>query len=68
MRLKLKMVYLFLWYFLKLKLVKMGYYGNRVFIFAWDLGANFLGIPNWVIGWFLNFIFFNFGLKGVMER
>ena len=45
----------------------MEYYGNGVLIFAWDLGVNFLGIPNWVIGGFLIF-FFNFGLKEVMER
>ena len=33
----------------------MGYYGNEVFIFAWDLDVSFLGIPNWVIRGFLIF-------------
>ena len=45
----------------------MGYYGNEVFIFAWDLDVSFLGIPNWVIRGFLIF-FFHFGFKGVMEK
>ena len=32
----------------------MGYDGNDGFTFAWDLGVIFfLGIPNFVIGWFL---------------
>ena len=38
----------------------MGYYGNGVLNFAWDLGINFLGIPNWVIGGFSKNNFFNF--------
>ena len=46
MRLKLKIVYLFLWYVLKLK--KSQNWG-------------------WLVG-FLNFLFFNFDLKGVMEK
>ena len=46
----------------------MGYYGNHGFIVAWDIGVIFLGIPNWVIDGFLKKIFFNFGLKDVMEK
>ena len=46
----------------------MRYYGNDGFIFAWDLGVIFLGIPNWVLTGFFNFLFFSFGLKGVMEK
>ena len=51
--------------FLGLKIVKNGYCGNEGINFAWDLGAIFLGIPDWVIGWFLKK---NFGLEGVMEK
>ena len=65
MWLKLKVMHLF---FLDLKIVKNGYCGNDGFIFAWDLGVIFSGIPNLVIGQFLKFFFFNFGLKGVVEK
>ena len=41
----------------------MGYYGNEVFIFAWDLDVSFLGIPNWVIRGFLIFFFLILVLK-----
>ena len=54
MWLKLKVMHLF---FLDLKIVKNGYCGNDGFIFAWDLGVIFSGIPNLVIGQFLNFFF-----------
>ena len=49
-------------------MVKNGYCGNDGFIFAWDLGINFLCIPNWVIDGFLKFFCFNFGLKGIIEK
>ena len=43
-------------------MTKNGYYGNGGLNLAWHLGANFLGIPNWVIGGFLEKKFsFNFG-------
>ena len=47
----------------------MGYYGNGCLNFAGDLGVNFLGVPNWELDGFSkkNF-FFNFGLKGALEK
>ena len=48
-------------------MTKNGYYGDEGLNLAWDLGAKFLGIPNWVIGRFLTSFFFYFGLKGVVE-
>ena len=44
-------------------MVKNGYYGNDGFIFAWDLGVMFLGIPNWLIDEFFKFSFFILVLK-----
>ena len=51
-------------------MIKNGYCENDDFIFAWDLGVNFLVVPNWEIGWFSEkcFFFFNFGVKGVIEK
>ena len=49
-------------------MVKNVYCGNDGFIFAWDLGSSFLGVPNWVIGEFSKKNFLNFGLKEVMEK
>ena len=47
----------------------MGIAGIGGFIFAWDLGVIFLGVPNWEIGEFSKKKFFlNFGLKGVIEK
>ena len=46
-------------------MIKNGYCGNDGFIFAWDLGASFLGILNWVVSGFLGIFF---GLEGVMEK
>ena len=43
----------------------MGITGMGGFIFAWDLGVIFLGIPKWVAGGFLEKIV---GLKGVIEK
>ena len=48
--------------------MEMGYYGNDGFIVGWDIDVIFLGVPNWVIDGFFKKIFFNFGLKGVMEK
>ena len=41
----------------------MGYYGNDGFIFAWDLGAIFLGIPSFKILRFQRKFFLNLGFK-----
>ena len=60
MWLKLKIMHLS---FLDLKIVINGYCGNDGFIFAWDLGVIFLGIPNLVIGQFLKFFFLILVLK-----
>ena len=46
----------------------MGYYRNGCLNLAWDLGVDFLGMPNWLIGEFLEVFFINLGLKGVMEK
>ena len=40
---------MFAWYFFRVKIVKNGYCGNDGFIFALDLGVNFLGLPNFKI-------------------
>ena len=48
--------------------MEMGYYGNDDFIVGWDIDVIFLGVPNWVIDGLFKKIFFNFGLKGVMEK
>ena len=43
-------------------MVKNGYYENDGFIFAWYLGINFLGVPNWeivwVVSWYTYFFLF----------
>ena len=44
----------------------MGYCGNWVLNFAWDLVVIFLGIPNWWLTG-LKFFFLIFGLKGITE-
>ena len=50
-------------------MVKNWYCRNDGFIFTWNLGVIFLGIPNWAIdGSFLFISFFNSGLKGVIEN
>ena len=55
--------------FYGLKIVKNGFCGNDGFIFAWDLGVIFLGIPIFKIFRFLElFFFFNLGLKDVIEK
>ena len=46
----------------------MRYYGNGGFIFAWDLGIIFLGIPNLMIGWFLGKFFRFWRRHGKMCR
>ena len=45
----------------------MGYCRNG-FIFAWDLGAIFLGILNFKIFGFREKKFFNLGLTGVIKK
>ena len=45
----------------------MRYYGNKGFIFAWDLGVIFLCALNFKILRFPE-CFFNLGLKGVIEK
>ena len=67
MRLKLKIVYLFLWYFLKLKIVKNGVLWEWGFYFCLRFKRQFFGhtkLGDWWV--FLKKI--NFGLKGVMEK
>ena len=49
-------------------MVKNGYYEDDGFIFSWDLGVIFLGIPNRMIDGVFYYFFFNFGLKVVMEK
>ena len=46
----------------------MRYSGNGGLNFAWDLGAIFSGIPNLVMSGISKKYFFNFGLKGAVEK
>ena len=46
----------------------MGYYGNDGFIFAWDLGVIFLGIPSFKILRLQKKLFLKFGFYGVIEK
>ena len=45
-------------------MVKTGYYENDGFIFAWDLGINFLGAPNWEIVWVVSWYTYFFLIGG----
>ena len=49
-------------------MTKNGYYGDEGLNLAWDLGAKFLGIPNWVIGRFLTSFFLILVLKVSWKR
>ena len=54
--------------FLVLKIVKNGNCRNWGFIFAWDLGVIFLGIPNLKIFGFWKNNFFKFRFQGFIEK
>ena len=47
-------------------MTKNEYYRNGGLDLAWDLGINFLGIPNWVTGGLKKKFFF--GLKGATKK
>ena len=69
MRLKLKIVYFFLWYFLKLKIVKNGVLWEWGFYFCFRFKRQFFGhtkLGDWRDVLF--FVLINFGLKDVMEK
>ena len=67
MRLKLKIIYLFLWYFLKLKIVHNGVLWEWGFYFCLGFRCQFFGHTKLGDSWVFNF-FFHFGFKGVMEK
>ena len=47
---------------------KNGYYGNGGLIFAWDLGASYLGVPNLRFRGLKKVLFLILGLKGAKEK